>query len=42
MNNYGLTGARPSIDMSEVASVKEMIFNRAKEKSSSLATEREE
>ena len=42
MNNYGLTGARPSIDMSEVASVKEMIFNRAKEKSSALATEREE
>ena len=42
MNNYGFTGARPSIDMSEVASVKEMIFNRAKEKSSSLATEREE
>lgn len=42
MNNYGLTGARPSIDMSEVTSVKEMIFNRAKEKSSALATEREE
>lgn len=42
MNNYGFTGARPSIDMSEVASVKEMIFNRAKEKSSALATEREE
>ena len=42
MNNDGLTGARPSIDMSEVASVKEMIFNRAKEKSSALATEREE
>ena len=42
MNNYGLTGARPSIDMSEVASVKEMIFNRTKEKSSALATEREE
>lgn len=42
MNNYGFTGARPSIDMQEVASVKEMIFNRAKEKSSALATEREE
>lgn len=42
MNNYGFTGARPSIDMSEVASVKEMIFNRAKEKSSALVTEREE
>ena len=42
MNNYGFTGAKPSIDMSEVASVKEMIFNRAKEKSSALATEREE
>ena len=42
MNNYGFTGARPSIDMSEVASVKEMIFNRAKEKSSALTTEREE
>lgn len=42
MNNYGFTGTRPSIDMSEVASVKEMIFNRAKEKSSSLVSEKEE
>lgn len=42
MNNYGFTGTRPSIDASEVSSVREMIFNRAREKSSSLAAEKEE
>lgn len=42
MNNYGLTGAKPSIDTSEVSSVREMIFNRAREKSSSLAAEKGE
>ena len=42
MNNYGFTNARPGIDMSEVASVKDMIFNKAREKSASLASEREE
>ncbi len=41
MNNYNL-GLGLNIDTNEVSSVREMIFNRAKEKSSSLATEREE
>ena len=42
MNNYGFTNARPGIDMSEVASVKELIFNKAREKAASMAAEREE
>lgn len=42
MNNYSFAGARPSIDLTDVSSVKEMIFTRAREKSSSLAAEKEE
>ncbi len=42
MNNYGFTNARPGIDMSEVASVKEMIFNKSREKAAAMAAEREE
>jgi len=42
MNNFGYTGAKPSIDMGEISSVREMIFSRAKEKSASLAAEKEE
>ena len=42
MNNYGFANARAGIDMSEVASVKELIFNKAREKAASMAAEREE
>ncbi len=42
MNNYSLTGSKPSIDMGDVKSVKELIFNKAREKSASLASEKEE
>lgn len=41
MNNYNL-GLGLNIDTNEVSSVREMIFNRAKEKSSSLVAEKEE
>ena len=42
MNNYGFSGVRPGIEISEVSAVKDMIFNKAREKSSSLAQEKEE
>ena len=42
MNNYGFANARAGIDMADVASVKELIFNKAREKAASMAAEREE
>ena len=41
MNNYNLTGSKPNIDYGEVKSVKELIFNKAREKSAELAAEKE-
>lgn len=42
MNNYNLTGSSPSIDYGDVKTVKEMIFNKAREKSLSLVKDSEE
>ncbi len=42
MNNYNITGSSPSIDYGDVKNIKDMIFNKAMEKSSSLAKESEE
>jgi len=40
MDNYRFIHVRPSIDNSQVSSVREMILNRAKEKSSAMAEEK--
>ncbi len=37
MNNYNIAGSTPNIDYGDVKSVKELIFNKAREKSTSLA-----
>ena len=42
MNNYNITGSSPSIDYGDVKNVKEMIFNKAREKSLSLVKDSEE
>ena len=42
MNNYNVTGSSPSIDYGDVKNVKEMIFNKAREKSLSLVKDSEE
>ncbi|MCM1265731.1 MAG: hypothetical protein NC200_05985 [Candidatus Gastranaerophilales bacterium] len=42
MSNFHFIDVKPSIDRSEVASIKEAIFKRAREKSNSLATEKSE
>ena len=42
MNKFNLIGARNGIDMSEVASVKEMILNKAREKSESISAGKED
>ena len=39
---FGFANARAGIDMADVASVKELIFNKAREKAASMAAEREE
>lgn len=42
MDTYNIMNARPSIDNSAVASVKDMILNRAKEKAASMTKEQNE
>ncbi len=42
MNNYNVTGSSPSIDYGDVKNVKEMIYNKAREKSLSLVRGSEE
>lgn len=42
MNNFHFIDVKPSIDRSEVASIKDTIFQRAREKSNNLASEKSE
>ena len=42
MNNFHFIDVKPSIDRSEVASIKDAIFKRAREKSNALANEKSE
>lgn len=42
MNNFHFVDVKPSIERSEVASIKDAIFKRAREKSNSLAKEKSE
>lgn len=42
MNSFNLTGARGGIDMSEISSVKEMILNKAREKSAVISSDKED